>query len=202
MIIINIKIRQPKQKRAIEKKEKIIKVGFDLICQKGFYNVNTDMIAKKSGVSTGIIYSYFIDKYDIFLNGISKYGIDVLLPLNNEIKHLDFNDLDNSLMTILNNCISVHKKNKNVHEEISMLSHKDETLGNILLQNDIDMSNNLLDYLVHSNISLTNANEKSHIFIAIIDSVCHEIVFHQHPGLDFENMKLESVKVLKQLLSN
>ena len=52
----NDEIRKPIQKRSIEKKEKIIKSGFELICKKGFYNTNTAEIAKYAGVSTGIIY--------------------------------------------------------------------------------------------------------------------------------------------------
>ena len=55
-------IREPVQKRSIEKKEKIIKAGFDLICEKGYYNTNTAEIAKKAGVSTGIVYQYFKDR--------------------------------------------------------------------------------------------------------------------------------------------
>ena len=31
-------IREPIQKRSIEKKEKIIEAGFKLICKKGYYN--------------------------------------------------------------------------------------------------------------------------------------------------------------------
>ena len=31
-------IREPVQKRSIEKKEKIIESGFELICEKGYYN--------------------------------------------------------------------------------------------------------------------------------------------------------------------
>ena len=56
-------IREPIQKRSIEKKEKIIKSGFELICEKGYYNTNTAEIAKAAGVSTGIVYQYFKDKY-------------------------------------------------------------------------------------------------------------------------------------------
>ena len=33
-------IREPIQKRSIEKKEKIIEAGFELICKKGYYNTN------------------------------------------------------------------------------------------------------------------------------------------------------------------
>ena len=39
-------IRQPIQKRSIEKKAKIIEAGFNLICKKGYYNTNTAEIAK------------------------------------------------------------------------------------------------------------------------------------------------------------
>ena len=53
-------IREPIQKRSIEKKEKIIEAGFDLICEKGYYNTNTAEIAKAAGVSTGIVYQYLL----------------------------------------------------------------------------------------------------------------------------------------------
>ena len=43
-------IREPKQKRAIEKKEKIIDAGFKLICKNGYYNTNTAEIYRKSVV--------------------------------------------------------------------------------------------------------------------------------------------------------
>ena len=67
-------VREPIQKRSIEKKEKIIKYGFDLICEKGYYNTNTAEIAKAAGVSTGIVYSYFNDKHDILLEGLKRYA--------------------------------------------------------------------------------------------------------------------------------
>ena len=41
-------IREPIQKRSIEKKEKIIKAGFELICMQGYYNTNTARNSKKS----------------------------------------------------------------------------------------------------------------------------------------------------------
>ena len=63
-------VRNPIQKRSIEKKEKIIEAGFELICEKGYYNTNTVEIAKKAGVSTGIVYQYFNDKHDIFIEAL------------------------------------------------------------------------------------------------------------------------------------
>ena len=57
-------IRQPIQERANEKKQKIIEAGYKLFAEKGYYNTNTQEIAKAAGVSTGIVYSYFKDKKD------------------------------------------------------------------------------------------------------------------------------------------
>lgn len=49
-------IKEPRQKRAIEKREKIIEIGFDLICKNGYHNINTAEIAAEAGVPTGILY--------------------------------------------------------------------------------------------------------------------------------------------------
>ena len=78
-------VREPKQKRAIEKKEKIIEAGFKLICKKGYYNINTALIAKEAGVSTGIVYQYFKDKYDICIEGLEKYGYSILFTMLNKL---------------------------------------------------------------------------------------------------------------------
>ena len=76
-------IKQDKENKGFEKKEKIINAGFDLICQKGYYNTNTAEIAKSAGVSTGIIYQYFKDKHDILIAGVEKYASDIFYPMLN-----------------------------------------------------------------------------------------------------------------------
>lgn len=65
----NVKTREPQQKRSIEKKNRIIETGFRLMCENGYQKTTTADIAKAAGVSTGIIYSYFKDKRDIFICG-------------------------------------------------------------------------------------------------------------------------------------
>ena len=72
--------REPIQKRSIEKKEKIIKFGFDLICKNGYYNTNTADIAKAAGVSTGIVYNYFNNKHEILLEGLKIYFNKIFYP--------------------------------------------------------------------------------------------------------------------------
>ena len=76
-------IRKPIQKRSIETKDKIVEAGFDLICNDGYYNTNTSKIAKKAGVSTGIVYQYFKDKKGILMAGLEKYVNDIFYPMLN-----------------------------------------------------------------------------------------------------------------------
>lgn len=76
-----LQVREPRQKRSIEKKTKIIKVGLDLFCEKGFYHTNTVEIAKAAGVSTGTVYSYFKDKKDIYIASFEYFLDSYLRPL-------------------------------------------------------------------------------------------------------------------------
>ena len=119
-------IREPKQQRAIEKKEKIIEVGFNLICENGYYNTNTAEIAKEAGVSTGIIYQYFKDKYDILIEGLEKFGNDIFFPmLKTKDIIFDKKDFDKFLKQMINHYISNQKVSTEAHEEIMSMVHSD-----------------------------------------------------------------------------
>ncbi|MDE6302929.1 MAG: TetR/AcrR family transcriptional regulator [Clostridia bacterium] len=52
-------VREPKQERSIEKKNKIVQAGYELFSEVGYHSTNTAQIAKRAGVSTGIVYGYF-----------------------------------------------------------------------------------------------------------------------------------------------
>ena len=77
--------RMPTQKRSIEKRNRIIEKGFELMCEKGYYNVSTPDIAEAAEVSTGIIYQYFNDKKDIFIEGVKNYSRGIMYPMINLI---------------------------------------------------------------------------------------------------------------------
>ena len=71
----------PTQKRSIEKRDRIIKMGFELMCNQGYYDTNTVDIAKYANVSTGIIYQYFNDKREIFIEGAKQYSDEIMFPI-------------------------------------------------------------------------------------------------------------------------
>ena len=74
-------VRIPTQKRSIEKRNKIVEKGFELMCNNGYHKTNTSDIAEYAGVSTGIIYQYFNDKKEIFIEGVKNYSDNIMFPL-------------------------------------------------------------------------------------------------------------------------
>lgn len=82
-------IRKPQQERSIDKKNRIITAGYELFSENGYYNTNTVQIAKRAGVSTGIVYGYFRDKKDILREVTSLYMEKVTKPIINLFDSLE-----------------------------------------------------------------------------------------------------------------
>ena len=196
------KTRIPTQKRSIEKRNKIIEKGFKLMCEKGYYNTNTTEIAKYADVSTGIIYQYFNDKKDIFLEGVKNYSNSILYPMINilEEKSMDINNLDKIIEDVIDKFITKHTISKKAHEELMAMSHLDEDISNVFKESEIEMTEKIVSLLKENNIILENEEEKVHIIIGIVDNLCHEIVYHNHKKLNYDIMKKEVIKIILSIL--
>ena len=183
-------IREPKQKRAIEKKEKIIQSGFELICENGYYNTNTAEIAKRAHVSTGIVYQYFKDKYDIFIEGLEKYGGSIFFPiLKNTSIQFDKKDFPCVLKNMIQYYLDNHKISNVAHEEIMSMVHTDERVARYYYQREVETTNSIKDILIHNRFQDNHLYEKVHIMIGLIDNLCHEITYHKHDDMDYELMR-------------
>ncbi len=194
-------VREPTQKRSIEKKEKIIKIGFKIICQKGYYNTNTAEIAKEAGVSTGIVYQYFLDKKDIFMQGIEQYAKGLMFPITSITeKDLDINHLEDNFLKIIKSSAKSHIISKKAHEEIVSLQHSDKEVEKIFENYELEASNNLMNVLKNIGIKDKNLSEKSHIIVSLIDSLCHEIVYHKHKDMNYDTMTNLVVKSIIYIL--
>ena len=182
-------IREPIQKRSIEKKEKIIKAGFELICENGYHNTDTSKIAKRAGVSTGIIYQYFKDKHDILLAGLEKYADTIFYPMLDlpETK-FDKKDFSKIMRKMIEKYIENHKLSQTAHEEIMAMVHSDKDVAYLFYKRELDMTYKITQMLENNGFENKNLDERVHIVIGIIDTLCHEIVYHKHEELDYNKM--------------
>lgn len=201
----NAEIREPIQKRSIEKKEKIIQAGFELICEKGYYNTNTAEIAKVAGVSTGIVYQYFKDKHDILIEGIRLYANSIFYPMlliaNKNVKtNINKENISSILRDMINKFIKNHKLSKTAHEEIIAMTHSDQEVAQIFHNSEMEMANKVTTLLLENGFESENLSEKVHVAIGMIDNLCHEIVYHKHKELDYNKMIDIVVKSITNML--
>ncbi len=194
--------RIPTQKRSIEKKNKIIEKGFYLMCNNGYFKTTTYDIAKEANVSTGIIYQYFNDKKDIFMVGIKNYSDKIMFPTINILKKADLKNknIENMISNIIDSFIKTHTLSKKEHEEIMALSHLDDDIEKIFLEKEINTTNRIVEELNNNGFILENAYEKVHIIMGIIENFCHEVVYHKHSSINYENMKKEVIKIVDNIL--
>ena len=194
--------RMPTQKRSIEKRDRIIKLGFELMCNNGYFNTNTNDIAKYADVSTGIVYQYFNDKKEIFIEGFKEYSNSIMFPILDIIKNnkINFDNVEELLDTMLNLFIKKHTLSKKAHEEMIALTHMDSDIADIYHDNEIQVTNMIVNILKDNDISSDNLFEKVHIIIGVVENYCHEIVYHKHESINYDVMRNEVISTICYLL--
>ncbi len=195
-------IREPIKKTSIAKKEKIIEKGFELMCNKGYHNVTCIDIANYAGVSTGIIYQYFKDKRDIFINGTKDYANKIMFPMLDIIvnKKIDKSNLKEILSKMIDSFIKTHTIKREAHEELMAMSNLDEDIAKIFIESELKMTKQISELLVENGFAKKNIEEKVHIFTNMIDNYCHEVVYHKHKDLDYDAMKEEIINIIVNIL--
>lgn len=194
----NTKTREPQQKRSIEKKNKIIEVGFRLMCENGYQKTTTADIAKAAGVSTGIIYSYFKDKHDIFTAGLELFGSQMIIPMYDQFT-LPL-DIRKSVNIVIDSLIDGHQIFQNAHKEIESLVMTNEDIARIMYEFEMRTTKDLEIFLKKSGFAPENLLEKTHIIYNMIESLCHELTFHRHEELNCEQMRAIVVDAILAML--
>lgn len=194
--------RMPTQKRSIEKRNRIIEKGFELMCENGYYATTIPDIAKYSDVSVGIIYQYFNDKKDIFIEGIKNYSNAIMYPMLDILENnkIEITNLKSLISDVIELFIKNHTISKKAHEELLAMSHLDEDVGNIFKTYEFEMTEKIVSLLENNNIFIKNSREKVHIAYNMIDTLCHEIVYHKHKKIDYDTMKNEIIDIIVNIL--
>lgn len=195
--------RIPTQKRSIEKRNKIIEKGFELICEQGYHNISTPDIAKAANVSTGIIYQYFNDKKDIFIEGVKNYSQGIMYPMidllnENILTNISIEDI---ISNLIDSFVNNHTISKKAHEELMAMTHLDEDVAAIFKESEFKLTSEIEQKLIENNIVLENARERIHLIIGIVENLCHEIVYHKHDEINYDIMKKEVINMIKKSLN-
>lgn len=182
-------VREPQQERSIEKKNKIIEAGYELFSETGYYGTNTQEIAKRAGVSTGIVYGYFEDKRDILICVLKIYIERVSAPLMVAMKDLKSkDDLEKVVPEILDKVIEVHAQNARLHNTLHSLAPTDETVNSEFMQLENHVSEKICARLKEVGVCHANLTERVHLAMNLVQSFSHEYVFDNHDYIDYSAM--------------
>jgi len=196
-------IREPQQKRSIEKKNKIIEAGTQLFTEKGYHNTNTAEIAAKAGVATGTVYSYFKDKKAILMEVLGYYLESLMQPLYNfsNIETITYG-FKKTIEKLFEISLEMHRKDKKLHEELMALSATDKDVGDFFHKFEEDCVIKFAEILKSLGFEIENLNEKIHIAYNMLESYCHEETFHKHRFLNYEAMRKEIVNMIVSMFNS
>jgi len=182
-------VREPKQARSIEKKKKIIDASYQLFSEVGYFGTNTAEIAKRAGVSTGIVYGYFRDKRDILICVLDNYINNVAAPVLSAFDNITALNYRSIVPEIIDKAILAHQKNSKIHEVLHSLTPVDEKVSDAFLEQENKITVKFAEKLKSLGENEKGLNEKVHLAMNIVQSFCHEYVFDNHPYIDYDYMK-------------
>lgn len=193
-------IRKPQQKRSIEKKDKIIKAGFELFCEKGYHKVTTTDIADKAGVSTGTVYSYFKDKKDIYIAAFEYFLNTHLQPLVDDLaktpKPIVIKQFVDKCIDMFINLYVTSKKQIN---ELGMMQDSDpDILQYFAAYEDIILSS-LVKTLDSPNVNQQNINEKVYVLYSVAELFAQEYAYSFHKNINIEVLREETSTMLTNM---
>lgn len=191
-------IRVPKQKRSIEKKNKIKKATVKLLCEKGYYNFSTKNIAKEANVSVGTIYSYYCDKKAICSEVINDYYMNIMNNIPEG--HIDFKkDPYKIIKQYIKIVMDGHNELKGLHKELIALAQRDEFFAEILYKLDNSITDKITTILENNKDMLKENDIDTSVFILrnSIEVVVHQIKLYNAP---FDERKV--TETLARLICN
>ncbi|WMJ84529.1 TetR/AcrR family transcriptional regulator [Oscillospiraceae bacterium LTW-04] len=196
------KIREPQQKRAIEKKNKIILAGLSLFSKKGYHNTNTVEIAKLAGVSTGALYSYFKDKKAIYIEAFDYFLNEHAVPILDKVAQLPSQtDLTVFVEKIVDAFLVLYKDTSNAMLELTNTMSIDEDISRYFCDYESWYFLKFAEVFKKHGIYHDDILERIYLAYTLLDLLGLEQTNYHHKFIRFEVLKAEVVSTITNLLT-
>lgn len=195
-------VRIPRQKRSIEKKEKIINAAYKIFIEKGFYNINTADIAKEAGFSTGTVYAYFSDKKDILVTCLYQFGDTLTQEICAKIESLSASE---DILEIAKNVLYIFVNNfslkKQIHDEVMSLQYRDEDVKKYFAHESKTMMKAVASQLDKCGYVFKNEREQSFLLFQMVKGIEDELLFNNSPDINQEILIEECARTIVSMLT-
>ena len=194
-------VRVPRQKRSIEKKERIIDAAYRIFNQNGYFGTNTAEIAKEAGLSIGSVYAYFTDKKDILLACLNKYGDKLTEDICREIGGLSASgDIFLIVKKVLQILGEFHKQSELYHNEVMSLQYRDEDVKNYFINIQKTMMAAVTKAVGKQGYSFLHSREQTFLLFKMIDGIEDELAYNVNPDIDQDILIEECSRLIISML--
>lgn len=187
------KVRTPRQKRSIEKKNQIKSTTRSLMCREGYHKITTNQIAKEAGISVGSLYEYYPNKEAILSEILSEYFDDFLNQgdaISNAFKiGIKASDKRQWLRLLLHQLIEAHRATLAFNKELHSLYFSVPVVADVCDAQKSKMRAIILEAFmeIKEELCVEDIEAAVFIFMDMLDSIIDRITFHSLP---FEEERL------------
>lgn len=181
------KVREPKQKRSAETREKIRTAALSLFCRDGYYKTTTNAIAKEAGVPIGSFYSYFADKDAIFLAIVEDYNAMFVRSNESVLAREDLYRADKKrwMRELVESLVKVHEESRELNREMKILALSRPDIQALRDRNDAIVRRQTLDYMRKYQVELRvdDVEATATVAFTFISAIVDYLVF-ENPAAD------------------
>lgn len=186
-------IRVPKQKRSIEKKQRIKDAAIKLMSEKGYHSASSNEIAKEAGVSIGTFYSYYKDKKDLYKELVADIYNVVLAPMNlstesgsekdnvtGPFDNLDNLSIEETVYLYIETVFKGHEYETAFQREISSLSEQSDEFREIEMVHKKELTEMFTSVLsaYKDELKIKDLKTASYLILTTVEAAVHDTMFH------------------------
>jgi len=172
-------VRNPKQKRSIETKNKILTAAFDLFSEKGFHGTNSNEIAKKAGVAIGTFYAYFRDKKPVFIEVLKQYSTSIRDNVAENLEIIINKDMNDREMIShhIKAILSAHEMSPAFHREVNAMRFIDSDVEEFFKEDEKGTIEQTVNFLSHykNRLRVKDLNTAAHIMNSTVEEVVYTV---------------------------
>jgi len=146
-------VREPKQQRGIQTKQRIIKAAYKLFASKGVHGTTAREIAQKAGVANGSFYAYFKNKKALLLEMLEDYLEIHFRTIWRGLDGFNVNEIDrDKIRAILDSVFEAYEISPDFHRQTHALRYSDPAIKRIFdreREREIDQIQYILEKNVH-----------------------------------------------------
>lgn len=195
-------VRQPQQRRSIEKKKQIQEAAFTLFCENGFDNTTTADIAKHAGVAVGTVYSYFDDKADIYKAVFECYLKEEVAKILSALGTETQRDIHQFVLAWKASYMELFGQSNKALSEISGSMSKIVDLNFFFSEFEVNYVQSVFQILKTKYKFEALTFEKVWIAFLIIDELNNEYVSGRHKKIDYQLFEKQAINSIVLTLSN